>query len=86
MIDSRGTATSVREMLSYESAAGDEPLSAVTLRLERRRESGCSDWTARLDAGPGTGAAPEDEVVVGGGGGLELLLDLVWRSRKVTLD
>ena len=54
----------------------------MRLGLERRM-SGCSEWKARLDVGPG--AAPE-EVVVAVEAGLELVLDLVWRSRKGTLD
>lgn len=45
--------------------------------------SGCSEWTARLDVGPGE--APE-EVAVVVGAGFELALDMVWRSRKGTLD
>lgn len=49
--------------------------------------SGCSEWTARPDVGPGAGAGPEEGmVVVALGAGLELVLDLVCRSRKVTLD
>lgn len=54
----------------------------MTVRLERRRVSGCSEWTARLDAGPVTGPA---ELVVAFGVGLELVLDFC-RSRKEILD
>lgn len=46
--------------------------------------SGCSEWTARLDVGPGAGLGPE-EVVVALGAGLELALDFC-RSRRVTLE
>lgn len=67
--------TSAREMLSQGSAA-------VTVRLERRRVSGCSEWAARLEAGPVAGPA---ELVVAFGVGLELVLDFC-RSRKEILD
>lgn len=66
-------------MLSQRSAAA---LSVtVRARLERSAASGCSGRT--------TGLAPavaglEKEVEVAAGAGFEL--DLVWRSRKGTLD
>lgn len=68
-------------MLSWDSAAGNKPLStAVKLGLERRRISGCS-WRARLDVDMG---AAHEKVAVGAV--VELLLDLVCRSRRATLD
>lgn len=78
LTDSRGTETSVREILSYGSAA-------VTLRFERRRVSGSADWPARLDVVPGAGGGPEEEEEVVFGGGAALELDFC-RSRKETLD
>lgn len=70
LMDSKGTVTSVSEMLSWRSAADDELFSAKPT-LERRRVSG--GYERRLDVG--SAAA-----------GLELVPDLVCRSRKGTLD
>lgn len=81
---SRGTVTSDREMLSEGSVAPNEPLSAAArLRADGSRVAGCSGGTA--DGGPAARAGPA-ECVVALGAGLELALDLVCRSRKVTLD
>lgn len=69
--------------MSWGSAAENKHFSTDVRPGLEWRVSGCSEWIAGLDVGPG--AAPE-EVVVAVGADLELVLDLVWRSRKVTLD